>query len=414
VTAQRVVVVGAGLGGLRSAEGLRAKGFEGEIIVIGNEPWAPYNRPPLSKEALTSEIQHEKLAFRIRGNASDVVWRLGESVESADLDSRTVTLSDGTSLSYDGLVAATGVSARRLPISGPPALASGGRHVIRNLDDAIALRAALVPGAHIVVLGAGFIGCEVAATARLLGCTVHCVAIDPHPMVRPLGYELAIELQHRHEAQGVVFHLGTGVTAFEGMGQVTGVLLSDGTHLRADFVLEALGSHCNVGWLEDQRLDLTDGVLTDNALRPMRDGTAVDGVVVVGDIARFPNPRFDEGAFRVEHWNVPTDTGRRASAVLSAYLAGESYDELAQTQWSMLPSFWSDQYDIRMQSYGMTNLADPDRIHLLEGDLHGECVIGYHRGEDLVAVVGLGMLKVVNSYRDQVGSTSFLASQTTA
>jgi NADPH-dependent 2,4-dienoyl-CoA reductase/sulfur reductase-like enzyme len=403
VTTPRALVVGAGLGGLRSAEALRAGGFTGQVLVIGDEDWAPYNRPPLSKEALAGELDHEKLAFRVRSNAADVVWRHGVRVAGADLDSRTVTLASDEVLSYDVLVAATGVSARRLPVPGPPATAAGGRHVIRTLDDAIGLRAALVPGARVVVLGAGFIGCEVAATARKLGCEVHCVAIDAYPMIRPLGVELASELQRRHEAHGVVFHLGVGVTELLGDEHVTGVVLSDGTRLDADVVLEALGSRCNVEWLEGNGLDLSDGVLTDTALRPLRDGVGVDGVAAVGDVVRFPNQRFDDRAWRVEHWNIPTDSGRRAGAVLAAYLSGEGYDELAAAPWDLLPSFWSDQYDVRLQSYGMPGLADADGIRVLEGSLEDECVVGYHRGEDLLGVVGIGMLRVVNGYRDKVG-----------
>lgn len=403
MAAARVVVVGGGLGGLRAAEALRASGYAGEVVVVGDEAWAPYNRPPLSKEALRGEIEHERLVFRVKDAASDVVWRLGERAVSADLSARTVTLHDHSSLEYDALVAATGVSAWRLPF-GPPASAASGRHVIRTLDDARALRASLIPGARVLVLGAGFIGCEVAATARGLGCEVSCVAVDQRPMIRPLGTELASELQRRHEAHGVEFHLGVGVIDLVGDQRVEGAVLSDGTRLEADVVLEALGSRCNVSWLEGNGLDLADGVLTDAALRPLRDGVAVDGVAVVGDIARFPNVRFDERAHRVEHWSLPTDTGRRAGAVLAAYLSGDGYADVVGERWEVLPSFWSDQYDLRLQSFGMPGLADADGIRVLEGALDDECVVGYHRGDELVGVVGLGMLKSVMAYRTQVGS----------
>jgi NADPH-dependent 2,4-dienoyl-CoA reductase/sulfur reductase-like enzyme len=401
----RVVVVGGGLGGLRTAETLRSSGYADEIVVVGDEEWAPYNRPPLSKDALADEVTHERLVFRVREHASDVVWRLGERAVSADLDARAVTLHDGSVLEYDALVAATGVSAWRLPF-GPPASAASGRHVIRTLDDALALRAQLVPGARVLVLGAGFIGCELAATARGLGCEVRCVAIDALPMLRPLGRELATELRRRHEAHGVEFHLGVGVTDLVGEQHVEGAVLSDGTRLEADVVVEALGSRCNVSWLDGNGLDLADGVLADAALRPLRDGAPLDGVAVVGDIARFPNVRFDERAHRVEHWSIPTDTGRRAGAVLAAYLSDEGYDDVVAARWEVLPSFWSDQYDIRLQSFGMPGLADPDGIRLLEGELHDECVVGYHRGDELVGVVGLGMLKRVMAYRATVGHPS--------
>ena len=329
--------------------------------------------------------------------------RAGAS-SGADLPSRRVEFADGDSLEYDALVAATGVTARRLAVPGPPPQAGAGRHVVRTLDDALALRAALVPGARVVVLGAGFIGCEVAATARTLGCQVDSVAVDPMPMIRPLGPMLAAELQRRHEERGVRFHLSTGVTAFEGDGHVTAVQLADGTVLPADVVVEALGSRPAVGWLEGHGFDLTDGVLTDGALRPVSPAGVQDGVAVVGDLARFPNPRFGPGAWRVEHWQVPTDTGRRAGAVLAAYLSGDAdrYQEIVATGWEVLPSFWSDQYDVRLQSYGLPGLADPDGIAVLEGKLEGECVVGYSRDGQLVGVVGLAMLPRVNAYRDQL------------
>lgn len=400
---QRVVIAGAGLGGLRAAEALRASGYAGEVIVVGDEPWAPYNRPPLSKDALRSGIDHAGLAFRIRGSAADVTWRLGEAVREVDIAAGKVFLNGGEPLGYDALVVATGVSARRLPVPGPPPSAAAGRHVVRTLDDAAALRAALRPGASVVVLGAGFIGCEVAATARSLGCEVRCVAVDPFPMVRPLGADLGAELRRRHEARGTVFHLGTGVSRILGEGHVAGVELADGTELAADVVVEAVGSRCNISPLAGHGFDLTDGVLTDAALRPLRHGSPVDGVAVVGDVARFPNRRFGDAAWRVEHWNVPADTARRAGKVLAAFLAGTGYAEAVRQPWEVLPSFWSDQYDMRLQSFGMPGLADTDGIRLLEGEASGECVVGYHRGPELVGVVAIGMTRAVMAYRGRVG-----------
>lgn len=400
---QRVVIAGAGLGGLRAAEALRASGYAGEVVVVGDEPLAPYNRPPLSKDALRSAVDHARLAFRIRAIAADVIWRLGETVHEVDVAAAKVFLDGAEPLGYDALVVATGVSARRLPVPGPLPAAAAGRHVVRTLDDAAALRAALRPGASVVVLGAGFIGCEVAATARSLGCEVHCVAIDPLPMVRPLGAELGAELRRRHAARGVVFHLGTAVGRILGDEHVTGVRLADGTELAADVVVEAVGSRCNTGLLAGHGFDLTDGVLTDAALRPLRHGSPVDGMAIVGDVARFPNPRFGDAAWRVEHWNVPAGTARRAGKVLAAFLAGTGYAETVRQPWEVLPSFWSDQYDMRLQSFGMPGLADPDGIRLLEGRLSGECVVGYHRGPVLVGVVAIGMTRAVMAYRDRVG-----------
>jgi 3-phenylpropionate/trans-cinnamate dioxygenase ferredoxin reductase component len=401
---QRVVVVGAGMGGLRAAEGVRKAGFADELVLVGAELHMPYNRPPLSKEVLASEVEHELVAFPLRAVLGEVDWRLGSGAESLDLHERVVQLGDGERLSFDGLVIATGLRSRRLDLPGPPPTTAAGRHAVRTLDDAAALRAQLQPGARVVVLGAGFIGCEVAATARVLGCEVVCAAIDAYPMVHPLGPMLGAEMQRRHEAKGVQFHLGVGIVGFHGDTRVTGVELADGSVLPADVVVEAISSHCNTEWLFDSGLDLGDGVLADNVLRVLTtDGKPVDGVHVVGDLARFPNPRFDDVPRRVEHWNMPTETGKRAGLALASYLRGAGYDDVLTTAFEPIPAFWSDQYEIRLQSYGALNLADDDGVEVLEGDVTDEVVVGYRRGGQLVGVAGLGMLPRVNSYRAQVG-----------
>jgi 3-phenylpropionate/trans-cinnamate dioxygenase ferredoxin reductase subunit len=403
---QRVVVVGAAMGGLRTAEALRKAGFTGEIVVVGEEAHLPYSRPPLSKEVLSGEVSHDAVAFPLRAAVADVRWRLRVRAESVDLESRTVRLDDATELGYDGLVIATGLRSRRLAGPGPAATAATGRHALRTLDDAVGLRAVLDEGVRVVVVGAGFLGCEVAATARGLGCHVAVTAADVEAMVQPLGPMLGAELRHRHEQQGVGFHLGATVTRFLGTDRVAGVELSTGERLRADVVVEAVGSHCNTEWLAGAGLDLSDGVLCDNALRVVRaDGTPVDGVHAVGDVARFPNPRFDEVARRVEHWNMPTETARRVGPALASYLAGHGYRSVLAQPFAPLPAFWSDQYDTQLQSYGAPGLVGdgPDDVRVLEGDLHGEVVVGYHRDGDLVGVVGLGMLPRVNSYRPLIG-----------
>lgn len=401
MTSQRVVVVGAGIAGLRSVEALRKAGFAGELVVVGDELVAPYNRPPLSKAALRGGATHASLAFRQRAGSEDVDWRLGDAVVAADLSARRLRLASGGELDYDALVAATGVSARRLPVPGPPADHRHGRHVVRTVDDAVELGSELRPGADVVVVGAGFIGCEVAATARSLGCEVTCVSVDPHPMVRPLGTELAAELQRRHESQGVRFRLRTGVRAFTGTDRVNGVDLDDGTHLPADVVVEAVGSRCNTAWLGGNGLDLSDGVLTDGALRPLTaagDGSPVPEVAVVGDIARFPHRLSGVRAVRTEHWGLAGDTARRAAAVLTARLRGSGYEEIVAAPWDVLPSFWSDQYDLRIQSFGLPGAATD--VRLLEGPLDGACVMGYFDGEALVGVVGIDATRTLTAYRE--------------
>ncbi|WP_034488929.1 NAD(P)/FAD-dependent oxidoreductase [Actinomadura oligospora] len=380
---RRIVVVGASMGGLRAAEQLRAAGFAGDLTVVGDEPHRPYNRPPLSKEVLASEVTHEAVAFRMRASVEDVDWRLGVPVVSSDLAARTLTLLDGSSLAYDGLVVATGLRARRLPQPG----LEDRRHVVRTLDDATRLRAVLTPGARVVVIGAGFVGCEVAATARGLGAEVTVVCATSEPLMSPLGPDLGAELRRRHEARGVRFLLGRTVTSF-GTSDAGDVLLSDGTSLPADAIIEAVGSTPCVSWLDGNGLDLSDGVLCDADLR-------VEGrpdVVAVGDVARFPNARYDGVCRRVEHWSIPTDTARKAARTLLGVDA---------PPFAPLPSFWSDQYELRIQSFGAPALGGDD-IRVLEGEPSGECAVGYHRDGELVGVVLLGLPGAIPRYRKQL------------
>ncbi|MFJ6622738.1 NAD(P)/FAD-dependent oxidoreductase [Kitasatospora sp. NPDC091335] len=375
-----IVVAGASMAGLRAAEQLRAAGWDGPITLVGDEPHPPYSRPPLSKEVLAGKASFESLAFRPRPSVADVRWRLGSTVVRADLDGRTVGLDDGETLPYRGLVVATGTRARRLRCPGPAA----GRHTVRTLADARGLREALTrPGVRVVVVGAGFIGCEVAATAVALGAAeVTVVDPLPLPMAGPLGELLGRALLARHRERGVRFALGTGVTAFQGEREVTGVVLADGRVLAADVVVESVGSVANTEWLEGNGLDLTDGVLTDGHLR----AGGRPEVIAVGDVARFPNPRYDGVPRRVEHWSIPTDTARHGARVLAAHLAGAGH---GLAPFAPLPTFWSDQHDFRLQSFGAPALGRDD-VRVLGGDPDGDVLVGYHRAGRLVGVVALG------------------------
>ncbi|NYE35825.1 NADPH-dependent 2,4-dienoyl-CoA reductase/sulfur reductase-like enzyme [Nocardioides cavernae] len=384
----RIVVVGGSLGGLRVTEGLYAAGWDGEVVVLSAEEHAPYTRPPLSKAALTAAPDLATLAFKQRPEAGRAEWRYGVSAVSCDLDARTLRLSDGTDLSWDGLVAATGVEARRLP----EVVGTGG-HVVRTYDDCRALQERLTTGTRLVVLGAGFIGSEIAATAVRLGCEVDVVALDDVPMQAPLGREVGAAIQRRHEREGVRFHLGRGIASFTCGTDATRVTLEDGTKVEGDVLVQAIGSAPATSWLAGNDLDLTDGLVCDNDLRI--EGRR--GVVAVGDVARFPNPLIDDVPRRVEHWQMPMDTARRAAATLLSDLTAAVVDT---APFAPLPSFWSDQYDLRVQSFG--SLAVADRAEVLEGDLDDEAVVGYFRGDDLVGALLLGMPRQMVRVRKMV------------
>ena len=382
-----VVIVGAGLGGLRAAETLRAAGYAGAITVVGDEEYLPYNRPPLSKEALAGGIDVASLEFRRKPSVDDVRWLLGTPVVGSDLAARTVTLSDGTVLAFDGLVAASGIRPRRLPIPGP----ADGRFALRTAADALAVREYLTPGAVVIIMGAGFIGCEAAATAIKLGCTVHVVALDEEPMIRPLGAELGAAMRRRHEARGVHFHLGQTIDSFAGADRVRSVSLSDGTELPADIVIEAVGSVANTEWLRGNDLDLSDGLLTDSS---MQVHTALAPLVAVGDLARHPNGHFGGVPRRIEHWNIPTETAKRAGPTLAALLRGEEPD---RSPFLAMPAFWSDQYEFTLQSFGMPGIAD--RVEVVSGTVDEPCIVEYSDASGLVGVVGVDRTAEVAPYR---------------
>jgi len=424
----RVVVVGAGMAGLRSADAVRKSGLDGEITVVGAEPHMPYNRPPLSKDGIGAEFDAGQLPFRVARAAADSIgWRLGAPAVAADLAARNVTLGDGTVLGWDGLVIATGVRSRRLDLPGPLA----GRHAIRTLDDLTALRADLEQARRIVIVGGGFIGCEVAAAARTRGLDVTVVEPEPLPMRRPLGDELAAELLRRHEGHGVRFRLGTAPVAFDGGAlhggdRVRAVTLTDGTTLDADLVVESVGSVPNTGWLAGNGLDLADGVACDGRLRVLAGGTpapaARDDVVAAGDVARYPHPLLFGASRRIEHWTVATDTAKYAAAVLARHLSGavpgggavpgegvvsgggavSGGDPAAGGVFAAVPTFWSDQYEMRVQSFGVTGLPD---VRVLEGSLDGDVAVGYHHEGLLAGVVLIGLGGRYTYYRAQIAGT---------
>ncbi|WP_051033832.1 FAD-dependent oxidoreductase [Rhodococcus sp. JVH1] len=366
---EKIVVVGASLAGLRTAEALRRHGFAGSLTVIGDEAHAPYNRPPLSKSALGENAELTDFQFP-HDLGDDVTWRLGVRAVSADLDAGRVELDDSDIETFDVLVAATGLTPRRLDLPGP----AKGRHVVRTYDDARALAPELRDHGTVVILGASFIGCEIASAARALGCDVTIVAPETEPMIRVLGEELGAAMRRRHEANGVRFLLGRMPTACEGTERVENLHLDDGTVLTAPVVVEAVGCRPETGWLDGNGLDLSDGVLCDNSLRAV----GHERLFAVGDVARFPNPLIDDVPRRIEHWSMATDTGNQAARTL----LGEP------GEFRPVPSFWSDQVGLRIQAYGVPGLAD--RHEVAVGKVDSDVVVHSYRDERLVGVIGIG------------------------
>ncbi|MFC5731193.1 MULTISPECIES: NAD(P)/FAD-dependent oxidoreductase [Nocardioides] len=394
---QRVVVAGGGVAGLRVAQQLRAAGWTGYLGVIGAERHLPYNRPPLTKEALWHGVDVEVLKFPMPD--AEIDWRLGTRIVSSDLAAKRLTLEgpDGTSeqISFDGLVIATGVGPRRLPLDGPHSW----RYTVRTPEDAASLRGRLVDRPRVGVIGGGFVGCEVAAAAATLGCKVTVVEPLSTPLERVAGHAVGAEVQRRHEAHGVRFVLGRTIAAIEGDARgSTGVVLDDGTTLAAEVVVEAVGGVPNTDWLAGQGLNLSDGVLCDRDLHPLAEGGPRRDVVALGDVARFPLDLYGADPLRIEHWQMAGDCAGHAARSLITGLAGA---ERTDAPFELLPSFWTDQYDTRVQFLGLPSHGIDD-VRVLEGDLEDEAVIGYHRQDTLIGLALLGMRRRLLPYRQQL------------
>jgi 3-phenylpropionate/trans-cinnamate dioxygenase ferredoxin reductase subunit len=367
----KVVVVGAGLAGLRTAESLRDLGFDGELVLVGEEPHLPYDRPPLSKHVLRGE--RPPMLLRAEGDydALRLELRLGTAVTGLDLAGRQVLTADGP-IGYDQLVIATGATPRRLP--GSPG------HVLRSLDDCQGLAPVLQPGKRIGIVGAGLIGCEVAASARSKEVEVHVVDVLPKPLVRVLGEEVADRIVHLHTEHGVVFHLGVGVAA----ATATRLELTDGSVLEVDAVLEAMGVVPSTGWLEGSGLEVDDGVGCDEH------GRAADGVWAVGDVARWADGL--GGSRRQEHWTSAVEQ----ASVVAAGVLGQVPPPLDAPYW------WSDQYDVKLQGVGRVQAGDDVRV-VEVGPRHRPLAL-YSRDGVLTAAVGFSAAAFVMRLRAQLGT----------
>jgi len=344
----KIVIAGASLAGLRAAEAFRQLGYEGSLSLIGDEDCLPYDRPPLSKEILKGDWEADKTALvrdRERFDALELDLRLGRRANALDTRARTVTLDDGSELPFDGLLIATGASPRKLPNQD----ALEGVSVLRTLDEALSIREALESAPRVAVVGAGFIGAEVAASCRARGLDVTMIEALPVPIERAVGADVGETVAQLHRDQGVDVRLGVGVEALEGSDRVERVKLSDGSSVAADVVVVGIGVAPNTDWLEGSGLELGNGVVCDAHC-----ATNVSGIVAAGDVAQWHNPLFQED-MRIEHWSNASEMARAAVETL---LAG-SGDAPA---YESVPFFWSDQYDIKIQSAGRLSGADESQI----------------------------------------------------
>lgn len=365
----KIAVVGASLAGLRAVEFIRRAKFEGELVLIGDEHHRPYDRPPLSKEFVRGEWDEERIALRQKSyDDLNVDLMLGRRATGLSTDAREVRLEGGETVSYDGLVIATGGSARRLP--NQPAL--DGVFTLRTLDDSLAIRAALRAKPRVAVIGAGFIGAEVAASARELGLDVTMIEALGTPLARTLGPELGRILQEAHERRGVRVLCGRKVTRFEGRHRVTGLTLDDGTTVECELVVVGIGMSPSVSWLEGSGVELDDGVRCDETL-----AASVQGIVAAGDVANWRNPLFEE-RMRVEHWTNAVEQARHAVGTLLG-APGEA------KPFSSAPMFWSDQFDIKIQGAGRPRPTDD--LSVIGPNEADKLVALYARAGRLVGVV---------------------------
>lgn len=362
------LIVGASLAGLRCAQALRAAKHEGDVVLVGDEPHVPYDRPPLSKQVLTGEWDAAKIVL---GEAPDVDLRLGVRATDLDLAGRSVGVHGGDRLAFEHLVIATGAAPRQLP-GGEASL--DGVFTLRTLDDALAIKAALeARPRRVVVVGAGFIGAEVAAVARTLGLEVTILEALPTPLARGLGPTLGPAVAAIHGDHGVELRTGVAVDALEGDGRVQRVVLTDGSSVEAEVVVVGIGVLPNTGWLEGSGLTVGDGVVCDATLR------AAPGVWAIGDVARWPHPLLGDELVRIEHW---TNAVEQAQHVGRCIATGEP------APFGTVPFVWSDQYDHRIQVLGRPG-ADDD-VHVVSGSFEERRFVALTAdGQRLTGAVGM-------------------------
>jgi NADPH-dependent 2,4-dienoyl-CoA reductase/sulfur reductase-like enzyme len=386
---EKIVVVGASLAGLRAVENLRRLGFDGRIVWIGAEPHLPYDRPPLSKQILkgTWEPDSERMRLRREPYAElELDMRLGVRATALDADARQVVLDGGVRESYDRLLIATGAAARRMP--GQPELE--GIHLLRTLDDALAVRSELERGPRVLVVGAGFIGAEVAASCRERGLDVVMIEPQPVPLMRGLGKEMGEVSAQIHRDHGVDLRCGLLVDGVEGTDRVERVRLSDGTAVDADLVVVGIGAYPVTDWLASSGVAIDDGVVCDAYCR-----SSLPDVYAAGDVARFHNPVFDE-VMRIEHWSNAVDQAVQATQNMLA-------DEGAAEPYAHVPWFWSDQYDVKIQFAG--RMGAEDEMQVVSGSIEERKFVSiYGRAGRIVGVLTFGRPRAVIQYKKLISA----------
>ncbi|MDT5258702.1 MAG: hypothetical protein QOD10_3782 [Mycobacterium sp.] len=381
-----IVLVGGGLAAARTAEQLRRSEYAGRITIVSDEVHLPYDRPPLSKEVLRKEVDDTALKPREWYDEKDIILRLGSAVTGLDTAAQTVTLDDGTVLGYDELVIATGLVPRRIPAF--PDLE--GIRVLRSFDECMALREHASAAHHAVVIGAGFIGCEVAASLRSVGVDVVLVEPQPTPLASVLGEQIGELVARLHRDEGVDVRLGVGVAEVRGQGRVDTVVLTDGTELTADLVVVGIGSRPATEWLEGSGIEVDNGVICDEAGR-----TSAPNVWALGDVASWRDATGHQA--RVEHWSNVADQAR---VVVPAMLGQDVPTNV------VVPYFWSDQYDVKIQCLGEPEATDI--VHLVEDD--GRKFLAYYERDGvLVGVVGGGMPGKVMKIRAKIAAATPIA-----
>jgi len=372
----RIAIVGGSLAGNQAASSLSRAGFEGEVVVVSGEPHLPYDRPPLSKKFLAGDPADTDPPWLRRSENDRIEWSLGHAAVGLELSSdgrSTITLDNGSLVRADGLVIATGLRARTLPDVGRLAGAHnlGGVHTLRNLADAEGLRSELrnTPGS-LVVVGCGFIGAEVASTAREMGWAVTIIEAADTPLQRVLDAEAGNAIGDLHRRNGVDVRLGTTLDAVIGSDEsnrVEAVELGDRTRIECSVLVVGIGAIPNTEWLESSNLKIDNGVVCDSTL------LAAPGVVAAGDVARWPNERFGLEPSRVEQWDNAVSTAEHAAGTLLAWADGRSGKPYTPVPW-----FWSDQYDKKIMLAG-----NPTRHpEVLQGGFDEQRVVQMYVSDD--------------------------------